>query len=133
MMIPIKTFRRKKRLPDKKRVYIISLLAFLAGIVNGFLGTGGGILLTAVMTMLPAACDNDIRDRFAAVIAVILPLSFISAAIYGENIQLGAAIPYLFPGMLGGICGALLLDKISLRWLKKLFALMMLWAGVNFL
>lgn len=105
---------------------LLGLAAIIAGFINGFLGTGGGIILIFALGL--AGIDD--RDKFATVIAIILPLSLISAIFYKTEIK--AAAPYLLPGMLGGIVGAYLLDKINLKWLKRLFALMVIWAGVCF-
>ena len=112
---------------------LIGSIAFTAGIVNGFLGTGGGILLMCALSMLPANSDSTARDKFAQVIAIVLPMSLISAISYGESVNLGSAVPYILPGILGGVCGAVLLDKLSVNFVKKLFAVMVIWAGINFL
>ena len=130
-MIRLKTFTHKMPISARMRTIAVLALGVAAGFVNGFLGTGGGIVLMAAMAMLPAGIDP--RDKFAAVIAVILPISLVSAAAYGKHIDFGAALPYLFPGILGGVTGALLLDHISPKILRRLFAAMMIWAGVNFL
>ena len=115
------------------RAALIGIIAVFAGIVNGFLGTGGGIVLMLAMSLLPKGDDDSVRDRFATLIAVILPLSLISAIMYGDKIDFTAAVPYLIPGILGGVSGALLLDKLSVKIIKRLFAVMVIWAGVNFL
>ena len=112
---------------------ILGIAALFGGIVNGFLGTGGGIILMLALGLMPTADDNSIRDRFATVIAVILPLSVISAVTYGDKLNFSAASSYILPGILGGIAGGLLLDKMSVKIVKKLFALMVIWAGINFL
>ncbi len=112
---------------------ILAISALLGGVVNGFLGTGGGIVLMLVLGLMPAEDDNSVRDRFATVIAVILPLSVISAISYGDKLNFSAASPYILPGILGGIAGGFLLDKISVKIVKRLFALMVIWAGINFL
>ena len=115
------------------RTVILALLAVFAGIVNGFLGTGGGIVLMFALNLLPATDDNAVRDRFATIIAVILPLSLISAISYGDAIDFSSAAPYILPGILGGVCGALLLDRLNVNTVKKLFAAMVIWAGINFI
>ena len=115
------------------KTLLTAFLAVLAGIVNGFLGTGGGIVLMFALALLPTTDDNAVRDRFAAVIAVILPLSLISTVSYGDSIDFRAAVPYLLPGILGGIVGALLLDRLNVKIIKKLFALMVIWAGISFM
>lgn len=111
----------------------------LAGFINGFLGTGGGIILIFLLSALRVPDESGrlpeerARDDFATVIAVIIPLSLISSFIYSKNVPFSSAEPYLFAGMLGGAAGALLLDRISTKWLKKIFALMVVWAGICFL
>ena len=113
------------------RIFLLGVCGVLAGFVNGFLGTGGGIILMFALGLL--ANETELRDRFATVIAVILPLSAVSAIIYGKNVDIGAASPYILPGMLGGASGALLLDRLKAGFLKKLFAIMVIWAGICFL
>lgn len=118
---------------DKLFALILGIAALLGGIVNGFLGTGGGIVLMLALGLIPAADDSSVRDRFATVIAVILPLSVISAVTYGNKLNFDAASKYILPGILGGIAGGFLLDKLSVKIVKRLFSLMVIWAGVNFL
>ena len=115
------------------RTILIGLLAVLAGAVNGFLATGGGIILMLALSLVPTDSENALRDRFATVIAVILPLSLISALMYDDAIDLSAASPYILPGIIGGVVGALLLDRLSVNIVKRLFAVMVIWAGINFL
>ena len=130
--------KTKKSLEKRKnygayRAASVGILSAAAGFVNGFLGTGGGIILMLALSLMPPGDDNTARDRFATIIAVILPLSLVSALIYGKDIDISLAVPYLIPGILGGIVGALLLDKLNVKLVKRLFAIMVIWAGVNFL
>ena len=119
---------------NKLRLLFLGIGSVLAGLVNGFLGTGGGIILVFALGMLVAE-DGEaaVRDRFATVIAVIIPLSFVSSFMYGKSIDFDAAVPYIIPGMLGGLCGGFLLDRINVFWLGKLFAAMVIWAGICFI
>lgn len=117
----------KKMLKKYCKPAILGLAAVAAGFVNGFLGTGGGIILIFALGMT----EVEARDKFATVIAVILPLSLVSAIFYKVKIE--SAAPYLLPGMLGGATGAWLLDKINIKWLKKIFAIMVIWAGICFI
>lgn len=113
------------------RTVLLAGAAFAAGTVNGFLGTGGGIVL--MFALSAAVPDMNVRDRFATLIAVILPLSLISALVYGKAADMSAASPYILPGIMGGAAGALLLDRLSVGTVKRMFALMVIWAGINFL
>ncbi len=132
-MIDLKTLRENLKKSDKLRPALLGVFAFLAGIVNGFLGTGGGIVLMFALSLLVSENELARRDKFATLIAVILPISLISAVFYGKTIDFSAATPYIIPGILGGITGALILDRINPKILKKLFAVMVIWAGINFI
>ena len=101
----------------------------LAGLLNGFLGSGGGIILIFIMgVLLP---KRDTRDIFATAVLSILPMSAVSAYFYyqGGGISITEYSPYYASALFGGILGAVLLDKISTSLLKAVFAVLMLWAG----
>ncbi len=103
----------------------------IIGIINGLLGAGGGML---AVPMLKKSGLNQ-KEAHASSIAVILPLSVISAAAYllKGNVVLKDALPYLLPGALGAVLGAYLLNKISDKWLRKVFGVFMIWAGIRLL
>ena len=124
---------------DKKSaiaLFITVLTGLTSGYINGLFGTGGGIILVFVLSkILTSDVGYTPRDVFAAVIAAILPMSIISAVFYvrGGGVSLALAEPYLTPGIIGGIIGALLLEHINLKLLKKLFAFMVAYAGARML
>ncbi len=101
----------------------------VAGLINGLLGTGGGILLILAQSL--ALKEQDTKDRFVTAVVSILPMSVISACMYvGANgLSLGQAAPYLAAALPGGILGGWLTCRISPTLLKVIFALLMLWAG----
>jgi len=131
-MINMKTLTKAKFI-NTVRIASLALLGIFAGFVNGFLGTGGGIILMLALSLLPKRARIPARDKFATVIAVILPLSLISVLVYNESSVLSEAAPYIPAGILGGLFGAFLLDKLRVGFLKKLFAVMVIWAGINFI
>lgn len=103
---------------------------FGAGLVNGLLGTGGGILLLSVLRR-----RLQPRDAFAASLVCILPLSVLSVLLYAKNGSLSwemlstDAQPYLFGAPAGGLLGAVFLDRINLSVLQYLFAALLLFSG----
>lgn len=119
-----------------KRGIIPALVAggIAAGFVNGLLGTGGGIILIFLLSkLLGDSSDFDTKDIFATVVAIILPMSLVSALCYtaGQSVTFSDAVPYIIPGIIGGILGGILLDIINTNALKKLFAIMVIYAGVR--
>lgn len=125
----------------KKGVFELLLTAIgglAAGFINGMLGTGGGIILIFLLGYLMRRDPTlkniySTRDVFATVILAILPMSFVSALFYIKDgsVNINDALVYILPGIAGGIAGAYLLDKINVKFLKKLFAAMVIYAGVK--
>lgn len=74
-----------------------ALTGALAGAANGFFGAGGGLFL---VPLLVSWCGMEQRKAFATSVAVILPLSAVSAAVYWMKggLDIGAAWPYLLGG-----------------------------------
>ena len=115
---------------DKKKRNILSAAGgALVGILNGMLGAGGGMLVVPMLKKL----DLDQTRAHATAVAVIFPLSILSAGAYLflGHFELGQALPYLLPGSIGALAGALALSKIPAKWLRKIFACFMIWAGVR--
>ena len=101
------------------------------GVVNGLMGAGGGML--AVPLLKKTGLDQ--RKAQANAIAVILPISVVSAVMYlmRGSVQISDAPPFIPGGIIGTILGTFLLSKLPTKWLKKIFAIFMLWAGVRLL
>lgn len=99
-----------------------------AGLVNGFFGGGGGMVL---VPLLMGRCGLDRRRAFANSVAIILPLCILSAVIYYTKGQLDlmTAMPYLAGGLLGGWLGGKLFQKVPVAWLKRIFALLILYGA----
>lgn len=102
----------------------------LAGIANGFFGGGGGMILVPLLT---GRCGLDQRRAFATSVAVILPLCVLSSAVYlfRGGLDLMAALPYLLGGLIGGWLGGRLFQKMNMDWLRRGFALLILYGGVK--
>ncbi|WP_300268498.1 TSUP family transporter [uncultured Flavonifractor sp.] len=115
---------------DHKKWLRPALAGGAAGLVNGFFGGGGGMVLVPLLVLW---CGLDQRKAFATSVAVILPLCALSAAIYlfRGGVDFTAAIPYLAGGLLGGLLGGKLFKRLNMVWLRRLFALLLLYGGVR--
>ena len=102
----------------------------LAGVANGFFGAGGGMVLVPLFTRWIKMED---KTAFATSLAVILPLSAVSAIIYliKGSIDFGTAIPYLIGGLVGGTVGGKVFRRISARFLHIAFALLIIYGAVR--
>ena len=125
----MKSFQKGHTVREKASVI---LTGAAAGALNGFLGSGGGIVLLFAYRRLTK--ENE-RDAFASVVATVLPLSAVSAVIYSSRGMgnAGETVRYILPAVLGGVCGAYLTDKLNTAVLRKIFAFIVTVAGINML
>ena len=115
---------------SKNKALAPALSGGAAGVVNGFLGGGGGMVL---VPLLVSRCGLDKRKAFATSVAIILPLCALSSAIYffRGGLELMAALPYLVGGLVGGYTGGKLFRNLNMDWLRRGFALLILYGGVK--
>lgn len=113
----------------KNRPLLSAIFGVAVGAANGLFGGGGGMIAVPALTLtgIPS------KKAHATAIAIILPLSLISGAVY---LAKGAADPsVILPScagvVVGGIVGALLLKKINSRGLSLLFYALMIAAGLK--
>lgn len=119
----------------KKSLFSILFLTFggfLAGIANGLLGAGGGIIIVFVLARLLGGLANS-RDIFANALCVMLPLSVVSTVSYASRggIDLEGFGIYILPAIVGGILGGILLGKIKTSFLRALFSGIMIYSGIS--
>ena len=110
----------------------LAIAGAAAGLINGAFGGGGGMVLAPLLSQW---CRLEQKRALATCVAVILPLCVLSAAIYVlqggfDGLQ---ALPYLVGGGIGGAVGGALFRRVSSRWLRRIFALFLLYGGVRYL
>ena len=108
-------------------------LGAAAGFINGFLGTGGGIILILAAPFIDRKGSNtDPRDRFAETLVVTMIFSAVSAVSYfgRGNADFDGIGVYAAPALFGGAIGAYLLGVLSPKITKKIFAALVTVAGI---
>jgi len=107
-----------------------SAIGITIGFINGLFGAGGGSLL---VPSLEKFAKYDTHKAHATTVAVILPLSAISAAVYiwGVDIDWLAVLWVSIGGIAGGIVGAKLLSKLAGMWLNILFGTFLIAGAVR--
>lgn len=104
----------------------------LAGAVNGLFGGGGGIPLLLLLTRW---AKLEEKKAFATCVAVIFPFCIVSAAVYflRGGLPLIDALPYLAGGLIGGFAGGKLFRRVPDIWLRRVFALFLLYGAWRYL
>jgi len=105
------------------------IIGFIAGIVNGLLGVGGTILVPAMIYML----HTERRLAHGTALLIIFPTSIVSTFVYLQNgsVDLQLAWQLAIGGIVGSYIGAKALRRISMKWVKRIFAIVMIVAGAR--
>ena len=109
------------------------MLGFFAGLLNGLLGAGGGIILVRGAERVLPREYHDGRDVFANVLSVMLPLSAVSAIAYLLRGSVSGVnfLPFILPAVIGGVGGGMLLAVIDTRLLRLIFSALVVWSGIT--
>ncbi len=109
---------------------ILTILGgILVGSLNGLFGGGGGMVAVPVLSKI---MKLDTKRSHATAILVILPVCIISAVIYflKNNIEWQKLIPIGSGVFVGGIIGAILLNKLNSKLIRIVFDILMIIAGI---
>lgn len=99
------------------------------GLLNGLFGSGGGIVAVSFLKKLGLPS----KRAHATSVFIILALSAVSACLYRSYIDFSQCLQYLPGGLAGAATGALVLRRIPDFWLRKAFAVFILYAAVRLL
>lgn len=120
-----------KQVGRQKQVFKLLGIGLVTGFVNGLLGAGGGILAVTLLKWAGYSAEKS----HATTIAVVLPLSALSLALYLSmgRLTLSDALPYLPMGVVGAVVGATLLKRLPKRAIRLIFGGMVLYCAVRLL
>lgn len=126
-----KTFSLEENKPIswKQKLWLI-LSGSVIGLLNGFFGGGGGMVCVPILEKVLKLPN---KHAHATAIAVIFPLSLISAFIYVFNGYI-QNLPLIVVGVgvvLGGILGSFCLKWLPPKAVRVIFALIMLAGGIR--
>jgi len=101
-----------------------------SGFCNGLFGSGGG---TIIVPFLEFFLKLDPKKSHATAILIIFVFTLVSLLFYGFSGQLDflLALKVSSGGVIGGLIGAKLLNKLSFGAIHKIFGLFMIIAAVR--
>ncbi len=113
----------------KKKMHCI-LAGIYGGLVNGLLGTGGGIVLNLIYMHRLKMEQKQSMSTALFIMPVFSVVSIIG--LWGTvNIDWISASLIIVGGIAGAVIGGRIFKKISIICLKRIFALFLIWAGVR--
>ena len=109
---------------------VFCVLAFLAGGLNAFVGTGGGILIVFALSVVLGV---DKKDALATSLCITIPVSFFALFSYFKagSVDNSMVFTLFLPVLAGGVCGAFLLDRLRLFWLNAIFGVLVFYSGTR--
>lgn len=116
---------------DTLRAVLVYFFAGLtAGFINGLAGTGAGVVFLLLFGILGGGMTKAI---FSVSMFCVSALSVISLATYPSPApEHLAMLPWIgTAGILGGLCGAWIQRRVSVRVLKLAFGILVIWAGIK--
>ena len=110
-----------------KKLHIF-LFGALIGVINGLLGGGGGMIVVPVLTKFFGFSQKQAQ---ATALFVILPISIASSIIYitHNSINFATSWPVIISIIVGGVGGALLLNKLDNKVVRVIFIALILISG----
>jgi len=117
-----------------KKVNIWQILVFgaLIGLINGFFGGGGGMIVVPLLNKL---FNLEQKKAQATALFVILPISLVSTIVYlcNSSVNFAEGWPVMLGIVAGGVLGARLLNKLNNNVIKSVFIFFMLLGGIGML
>lgn len=109
----------KDKIGDYMKKTFLYITGFVAGILNGLFGSGGGVAAVPLLQKSGLAT----KPSHATSIAVTFVLSLVSAIFYffRGSIDLSEALPLVPFGIAGAVLGCFLMKKIPTRMLRGIF------------
>ena len=115
---------------SKKQIIFALVCGVIVGLLNGFFGGGGGMVC---VPLLEKIFKFDNKTAHASTLVVIFPLCIASSIVYllSNRIDYINLLYVSIGTIVGGICGAFLLNKLNGKVVRIIFAIIMLVAGVR--
>ena len=104
----------------------------LAGLMCGFFGAGGGMLLVPLLTTLTNLEEEKVFPTSGSIILPICAVTLFMETTFGM-VDYGVALPYLLGSAIGGIFAGTFGHKVPTKWLHRLLGAFILWGGVRYL
>ncbi len=113
-----------------KSAILLVLGGIFAGLVNGILGGGAGVVVVMLLLTVGKLRQNQAQ---ATALLVVLPMTVLSSILYIINGSLPVVdtIVVCISSVVGGVVGALLLGKVDSRVVKGIFSVLLLAGGMQ--
>lgn len=112
----------------KNKLFLNILIGFFAGMISGFFGAGGGMVLVPYMTEILK--EDEVKSRATTILCIFF-MVFTSSFFYFDknSIDWNLGLKCIVGGIIGSLIGSRLLIKLNKNILKILFIIFLVYAG----
>jgi uncharacterized membrane protein YfcA len=114
-----------------QQIILLSVIGILAGIIAGGMGVGGGIIIVPALVLIFGMSQHQAQGTSLAVL--LPPISFLAVIKYHKDgyIDYKFALILAVAFFLGSYLGGLIAVNLPAKTLKKIFGILMLFAGLR--
>ena len=113
-----------------KSIFLFLLAGFLSGIVSGFFGAGGGLILVPFLTLIMK--EDEVLSRATTILCIFFMALISSIFYYKENsVDFFLSLKCSTGGIVGGFIGSKLLISLDKKILKIFFIILLIYSGVR--
>lgn len=114
----------------KNKILFNILIGFLAGMISGFFGAGGGLILVPYMTLILK--EDEVKSRATTILCIFFMVLTSSFFYFNQDsIDWYLAFKCAIGGVIGGYVGSKLLINLNKKILKILFIIFLIYAGIK--
>ncbi|MBQ8452046.1 MAG: sulfite exporter TauE/SafE family protein [Clostridia bacterium] len=112
-----------------KQKIMLGFLGFLSGVVNGFFGAGGGLVIVPGIKLIGKV---ESKKAHATSILIVLSMCLVSGVVYtiSGNVEYGLVGNCLIGAILGCIIGTFALKKFKNIVVEILFSIILIFCGI---
>lgn len=113
-----------------KSSFLYIIAGLFSGIVSGFFGAGGGMVLVPFLTLIMK--NEEVTSRATTILCIFFMVLVSSIFYYKENsVDFVLALKCSIGGIIGGIIGSKLLVSLDKKILKIFFIILLIYSGVR--
>jgi len=107
------------------------MTGLITGIVSGFLGLGGGLIIIPILIYAYGLSQHQAQGTSLAM--MVPPITLIAAIKYyqGGNVKIGMAAFLACGFVVGGLIGAILVQYVPDALLKKTFGIILFFVSIR--
>ena len=118
--------------PGRRRWIALTVIATLGGAFSGLFGVGGGTVIVPLLVLWLGIDERTATGTSLAAIVVIAAVAAAFQAAYG-NVRVEEGLLVGIPAVAGVVAGTWLQQRLPLRAISLLFALVLVAAAVELL